>query len=121
MFGVVRDGRAWDAVEPKSESTDAWYMFSSGTLHGNGKQDSESAAGFNEGQIISMVADLDKGALRFWLDGQSHGPGWSSGVKGKLRWSVSMLNEGLAVQIAPTPKLQPWTPWTPQYGHAPAV
>ena len=58
-----------------------------------------------------MVADLDKGTLRFWLDGQPHGPGWSSGVKGKLRWGVSMLYAGLAVQIVPTPELQPWTPW----------
>ena len=58
-----------------------------------------------------MIADLDKGTLRFWLDGQPHGPGWSSGVKGKLRWSVSMLRESAAVQIVATPELQPWTPW----------
>ena len=91
MFGVVRDGRAWDAYWPKSDSTDAWYMRSSGGyLRGNGKDGSDGAGGINDGQIISMVADLDKGTLRFWLDGQPHGPGWSSGVKGKLRWSVSI-------------------------------
>ena len=64
----------------------------------------------NDGQIISMIADLDKGTLRFWLDGQPYGPGWSSGVKGKLRWSVSVC-EDAAVQIVPTPELQPWTEW----------
>ena len=80
-------------------------------IYGNGKQGSYCAGGINEGQIISMVADLDKGTLRFWLDGQPHGPGWSSGVKGKLRWSVCMLHEGAAVQIVPTPELQPWTEW----------
>ena len=64
----------------------------------------------NEIQIISMEADLDKGTLRFWLDGQPRGPGWSSGVKGKLRWSVNMHYEGQAVQIVPTPELQPWAP-----------
>merc|ERR1719162_1954986 len=26
LFGVVRDGRAWDAGLPESESTVAWYM-----------------------------------------------------------------------------------------------
>ena len=107
FFGVVRDGRAWDADYPNSESTDSWYVHNSGHLHGNGKQDSEPAGGIKEGQIISMVADLDKGTLRFWLDGQPHGPGWSSGVKGKLRWSVCMYYEGSAVQIVPTPELQP--------------
>ena len=58
-----------------------------------------------------MIADLDKGTLRFWLDGQPHGPGWSSGVEGKLRWSASMFSEGVAVQIVPTPELQPWVEW----------
>ena len=109
MFGVVRDGRAWDANHPNSESTDAWYMFSAGgQLYGNGKNDSDDAGKIKEGQIISMIADLDKGTLRFWLDGQPHGPGWSSGVKGKLRWSVCMRNKGAVVQIVPTPELQPW-------------
>ena len=111
MFGVVRDGRAWDAKFPQSEGTDVWYMESSGHLDGNGKCNSDCAGSINEGQIISMAADLDKGTLRFWLDGQPHGPGWSSGVKGKLRWSVSLLFEGTAVQIVPTPELQPWADW----------
>ena len=110
-FGVVRDGRAWNTDHPQRESTDAWCMESGGSHYGNGKQGSDPAGGIKEGQIISMVADLDKGTLRFWLDGQPHGPGWSSGVKGKLRWGVTMLNEGQAVQIVPTPELQPWTPW----------
>ena len=76
-----------------------------------GDYDSDYAGSIIEGQIISMIADLDKGTLRFWLDGQPHGPGWSSGVKGKLRWSVSVLYEGAAVQIVPTPELQPWVDW----------
>ena len=109
MFGVVRDGRAWNAGYPKRDSTNAWYMGISGSLFGNGKEVSDRAGNINEGQIISMVADLDKGTLRFWLDGQPHGPGWSSGVKGKLRWSVAMWYEGTAIQIVPTPELQPWT------------
>ena len=105
LFGVVRDGRAWNADCPRSDSTDAWYMQDGGWLCGNGKEGSDGAGSINEGQIISMVADLDKGTLRFWLDGQPHGPGWSSGVKGKLCWSVSMCYEGPAIQIVPTPEL----------------
>ena len=44
-----------------------------GDLSGNGKYNSDSAGSTNDDQIISMVADLDKGTLRFWLDGQPHG------------------------------------------------
>ena len=32
-------------------------------------------------------------------------------MKGKLRWGVCMYYEGTAVQIVPTPELQPWTEW----------
>ena len=63
-----------------------------------------------EGAIVSLELDLDKGTLRFWLDGKPHGPGWSSGVKinGKLRWAVIAENEGTSVEIMPTPELEPW-------------
>ena len=48
LFGVVRDGRAWDADYLQRESTDAWYMHSSsGYLFGNGKQDSDQAGQIN--------------------------------------------------------------------------
>jgi hypothetical protein len=43
-----------------------------------------------EGQIVSMEADADKGALRFWLDGKQHGPGFMSGVEGRVRWAVGL-------------------------------
>ena len=67
-------------------------------------------------QIVSMEADLDKGTLRFWVDGKPHSSGHSSGVGGRLRWAVGttgMYFKGAAVEIVPTPELQPWTPWVP--------
>ena len=60
-----------------------------------------------------MGADLGKGTLRFWVDGKPHGPGHSSGVTGRLRWAVCLYYKGIAVEIVPTPGLQPWTPWAP--------
>ena len=113
MFGLVRDGAAWDKEHYRKESTDAWYMLTNGSLFGNGKENDDYAGDINEGQIVSMEADLDKGTLRFWVDGKPHGPGWSSGVTGRLRWAVCMFDKGGAVQIVPTPELQPWTPWVP--------
>ena len=113
MFGLVRDGAAWDKNHRTRESTDAWYMSSGGYLFGNGEDASDHAGQINDGQIVSMEADLDKGTLRFWVDGKPHGPGWGSGVTGRLRWAVSMYYKGGAAEIVPTPELQPWTPWVP--------
>ena len=113
MFGLVRDGAAWDKEHHKRASADARCMGDSGTLWGNGKCGDDCAGQIKEGQIASMEADFDKGALRFWVDGKPHGPGHSSGVTGRLRWAVSLGYKRNAVQIAPAPGLQPWTPWAP--------
>ena len=85
-------------------------MYDNGSLCGNGKEEDDEAGEINEGQIVSMEADLDKGTLRFWVDGKPHGPGWSSGVTGRLRWAVCVYYKGGAVEIVPTPELQPWVP-----------
>ena len=39
MFGLVRDGAAWDKEQYHKESTDGWYMDRYGDLNGNGKED----------------------------------------------------------------------------------
>jgi hypothetical protein len=70
------------------------------------KDDDDDAGFINEGRIVSMEADLDKGTLRFWVDGKPHGPGWDSGVVSRLRWAVSLFYKGTAVEIVPTPELQ---------------
>ena len=114
FFGLVRDGVAWDKDHADKESTNAWYMSSDGDLWGNGKYNDDDAGFINgDGQIVSMEVDLDKGTLRFWVDGKPHGPGWGSRVTGRLRWAVSLAFTGSSVQIVPTPELQPWTPWVP--------
>jgi hypothetical protein len=108
FFGLVRDGAAGEKFHGLRRSTGAWYMCSyNGTLYGNGKDRDDEAGDIKEGQIVSMEADLDKGTLRFWVDGKPHGPGYSSGVTGRLRWAVCLYRQGNAVQIVPTPELQP--------------
>ena len=104
MFGLVRDGAAWDKGNTSRASTDVWYMSNYGGLHGNGKAGDDGAGTINEGQIVSMEADLDKGTLRFWVDGKQHGPGYMSGVQDRVRWAVSMRYKGAAVEIVPRPK-----------------
>ena len=34
-------------------------------------------------------------------------------MTGRLRWAVSLGWKGSAVQIVPTPELQPWASWVP--------
>ena len=56
-----------------------------------------------------MEAHLEKGTLRFWVDGKQHGPGFMSGVEGRVRWAASVCYKGAAAEIVPTPELQPWS------------
>ena len=112
FFGLVHDGAAWDKDHGLRAGTGAWYLWNDKSgLYGNGKQGDDGADRINEGQIVSMEADLDKGTLRFWVDGKPHGPGWDSGVTDRLRWAVSLYfyYQSAAVEIVPTPELQPWT------------
>ena len=72
-----------------------------------------SAGSIAEGAIVSLELDVDKGTLRFWLDGKPHGPEWFGGEKinGELRWAAIVENEGASVEIMPTPELEPWKEW----------
>ena len=102
--GVVRDGVACNKDHANRGSTDAWYIEGSrGSLWGNGKQGDDGAGEINEGQVLTMQLDLDAGTLKFWVDGKPHGPGWTSGVTGRLRWATSIFHEGNSVQIVRTP------------------
>ena len=52
-----------------------------------------------------MQVDTDAGTLKFWVDGKPHGPGYTSGVTGSLRWATSVGLIDNVVEIVPTPKL----------------
>ena len=104
MCGVARDGVACDKDYANRQSTEAWYMGMDGALYGNGKEedDDDRAGETNDGQVLTMQVDLDAGTLKFWVDGKPHGPGWTSGVTGRLRWATSIDWKGNTVQIVPT-------------------
>ena len=55
--------------------------------------------------MLTMQVDLDAGTLKFWVDGKSHGPGWTNGVAGRLRWAacVGFNTTGLLEQKASLP------------------
>ena len=102
--GVARDGVACDGNYGYRQNTEAWYMnVHSGSLSGNGKYGDDEAGGINDGQVLTMQVDLDAGTLEFWVDGKPYGPGWTSGVTGRLRWATNVFCKGHTVQIVPTP------------------
>jgi hypothetical protein len=105
--GIVRDGAAWNVDHAVSSSTTGWFVSSYyGSLMGNGKDMDNSAGKINPGQILTIEADLDKGTLRFWIAGKPHGPGYTSGVTGRLRFATTVDRKDNSVQIVPTPELQ---------------
>ena len=109
MCGVARDGVACDQDYGNADNTEAWYMESSGgCLCGNGKEFYDKAGEIKEGQVLTMQVDLDAATLKFWLDGKPHGPGWTSGVAGRLHWATSLYYKGNTVQIVPTPLELQW-------------
>jgi hypothetical protein len=104
--GLVRDGAAWNANHTFSSSTTGWFMDSvCGSLYGHGKEGDDRAGEIKSGQILTIEADLDKGTLRFWVAGKPHGPGYTSGVTGRLRFATTVVYKGSSVQIVPTPEL----------------
>ena len=100
---MARDGIACIKNCASRGNTEAWYLHSEFGLYSNGKQDDDEAGEITDGQVLTMQVDLDTGTLKFWVDGEPHGSGWTSGVTGRLRWATSVGYKGNSVQIVPTP------------------
>ena len=39
---------------------------------------------------MELDTDTDAHTLKFWVNGKPHGPGFTSGVTGSLRWALSV-------------------------------
>ena len=105
LCGVVRDGAAWNKFHGMRADA-GWFMCNTGALYGNGKEHDDKAGLINEGQILSLELDLDLGTLMFFVDGKRHGPGYTSGVTGKLRFAATVVWIGNTIQIVPTLELE---------------
>ena len=106
VCGLVRDGASCNEDHATSESTVDWFMDNwLGDLSGNGKYNEDTAGKIHSGQVLTMQVDMNAGTLQFWVDGKSHGPGFTSGVTVPLRWATSVGYKGNAVEIVPTPEL----------------
>ena len=71
-----------------------------GTPNGNGKQHDDQAGGFNNGDRMGILLDLDDGSLRFFKNGVEHGPGYPAGsVTGPVARAAQMAEQGDAVRL----------------------
>ena len=62
-----------------------------GDLWGNGKERDDDAGGFEQGDRMGILLDLDDGSLRFFKNGVEHGPGYPSGsVTGPVALAAQM-------------------------------
>ena len=103
FLGVCRpdaDLRAWHGLR---EHTTAWLMDTyDSSLYSNGKEGNDEAGGFNRGDRMGFLLDLDDGSLRFFKNGVEHGPGFPAGsVTGPVARAAQMYMEGVAVRLLP--------------------
>jgi hypothetical protein len=62
------------------EFTDGWFIDAyNGSLCGNGKDFSDGAGCYKQGDRVGVLLDLDDGSLRFFKNGVQHGPGYAPG------------------------------------------
>ena len=103
-FGLIRDGCSCGQYFRMS---DGWFLDDGawgvdvGCLHG------DNVVAIADGQIVTIEADLDRGALRYWVDGKQF-TSYTSGVKGRMPWAVGLGCHTSAVQIVPTSELDCW-------------
>jgi hypothetical protein len=85
------------------DCTDGWFILAStGSLWGNGKEASDAAGPYKQGDRLGMLLDLDNGSLRFFKTGVEHGPGYPAGsVTGPVVAAVQMFYEEASVRLLP--------------------
>jgi hypothetical protein len=83
--------------------TDGWFIYCyNGALYGNGKQHSDRAGTYKQGDRVGVLLDLDNGSLRFFKNGVQHGPGFPAGsVTGPVVAAVQMGNKDDSVRLLP--------------------
>jgi hypothetical protein len=65
-----------------------------GGLSGSGKCLDDGAGRLLEGDLVGIYLNLDVGCLRFYVNGEQHGPGYTHGVTGPVVFQVTMTHMG---------------------------
>jgi hypothetical protein len=85
------------------ECADTWFIHAHfGSTWGNGKWNNDPVGGFVQYDRVGMLLDLDVGSLRFFKNGEEHGPGYAVGsVRGPVVHAVQMYIKAGAVRLNP--------------------
>jgi hypothetical protein len=105
-FCLVRDGCSCRQTGG-FRSPDGWFLSDGSWEYDDDLLHGDNDVAVTDGQIVTMEADLDRGTLRFWVDGKQF-TSYNSGVKGRVRWAVGLGCHTSAVQIVPTPEMDCW-------------
>jgi hypothetical protein len=89
------------------ECTDGWFIHAhDGSLYGNGKENSDGAGGYKQGDRVGMLLDLGNGSLRVFKNGVEHGHGYAAGsVTGPVVAAVQMYDKDASVRLLPNAKV----------------
>jgi hypothetical protein len=99
LVGAVRPGLDHDKYH--ADGNDAYFIWgNSGSLCGNGKQHANPQGPFAAGDRVGVLLDLDAGWMRFFLNGERCGPGYTEGVTGPLV-RAAQLGYGAKVTVLP--------------------
>jgi hypothetical protein len=84
------------------ECTSGWFIIGGGALWGNGKDHSNGAGAYKQGDRVGVLLDLDNGSLRFFKNGVAHGPGYPAGsVMGPVVAAVHVYYKDQSVRLLP--------------------
>jgi len=103
LIGIVRPNLDPRGCYYDSHCTDGWFISAShGSLNGNGKNVSNQAGSYKQGDRVGVLLDLDNGSLCFFKNGVAHGPGYAAGsVTGSMVAAVQMYYTGTGVRLLP--------------------
>jgi hypothetical protein len=103
LIGVTRPNLDPTGAYFLRDCTDGWFVGSdNGTLFGNGKYSLDGAGGYDKGDRVGVLLNLDDGSLRFFKNGAQHGPGYPAGsVTGPVVAAVQMRNVDDSVRLLP--------------------
>jgi hypothetical protein len=101
FFGISRPNLDPTGDYYEMGCTDAWVIHAcDGDLFGNGKYEDDEAGGYEQGDRVGMLLDLNDGSLRFFKNGVQHGPGYPAGsVTGPVVHAVQMCKKSESVRL----------------------
>jgi hypothetical protein len=90
-----------DPLEDFLDSTDVWFMSAhSGFLTGKSKDGDDRAGSYKQGDRVGVLLNLDNGSLRFFKNGEKHGPGYPAGsVTGPVVHAATLYSKTHSVRL----------------------